>query len=185
MQPYQDTFVVLVARNNTLNNEEMTKVTIQISSNETYNTLVHKISGIKKSILETDFTSNVTALGLSYTEENTEFIKDCSDSSFFKRYAEKIEETEKFNCIKKCVPLIFDSLMEVIDHDIPKCTDPIEKDEYCINGIKGVGITSELKSTCMKQCKNKGSTLETTEFKQSPYFPIGKDMNAFSSSPCP
>ena len=185
MQPYQDTVVVSIAKNDTLDNKEMTRVTIQISSNDTYNTLVHKTSGIKKSILETDFTSNVTALGLSYTEENTEFIKDCSDSSFFKRYAEKIEETEKFGCTKKCVPLIFDSLMEVIDDNIPKCTDPIEKDEYCINSMKGVGITSELKSTCMKQCKNKGSTLETTEFKQSPYFPIGKDMNAFSSSPCP
>ena len=80
MQPYQDQMIVLVARNNSLNNKEMTRVTVQISSNDTYNTLVHKISGIKKSILETDFTSHVTAVGLSYTEENTEFIKDCSAS---------------------------------------------------------------------------------------------------------
>ena len=185
MQPYQDQVMVLIARNDTLDNNEMTRVTIQISSNDTYNALIHKISGSKNSVLETDFTSNLTAIGMYYTEENTEFIKDCSDSLFFKRYAEKIEETDRFDCTKKCVPLIFDSLMDVIDHNTPKCTDPVEKDEYCINGLKGMGITSELKSTCMKQCKNKGSTLETDEFKQSPFFPIGKDMNAFSSSPCP
>ena len=172
--------VILVTRKNTPNNE-MTRVNIQISSNDTYNALNYKISGVKNSILETDFTSNDTALEISYSEENTEFIKDCSDSLFFKRYAEKIEETDKFNCAKKCVPLILDSLMEVIDHNIPKCTDPIEKDEYCINGLKGMGITSELRSTCKKQCKNKGSTLETAEYKQRPlpFFQIGKDMNAF------
>ena len=179
MQPYREKMVLLVARDDTLNNE-MTRVNIQISSNDTYNALIHKISGVKNSIIETDFTSKDTALEISYSEENTEFIKDCSDSLFFKRYAEKIEETDKFNyCNKKCVPLIFDSLMEVIDHNTPKCADPIEKDEYCINGLKGMGITSELKSTCMKQCKNKGSTLETTEKKLRPYFPIGKDMNTF------
>ena len=179
MQPYQDTTVVLIAKNNTLNNDEMTSLTIQISSNDTYNALLHKMSGVKNSILETTFTSNDTTLGLYYSEENTEFIKDCSESLFFKRYAKKIEETDKFNCTKKCVPLIFDSLMEVIDHNITKCTDPIEKDEYCINGLKGMGISSELKATCKKQCKNKGSILETTEYKERPIFPIGKDMNAF------
>ena len=172
--------MVLIAKNDTLDNAEMKRVTVQISSNDTYNALIHKISGVKNSIIETDFTSKDTALEISYSEENTEFIKDCSDSLFFKRYAEKIEETDKFNyCNKKCVPLIFDSLMEVIDHNTPKCADTIEKDEYCINGLKGMGITSELKSTCMKQCKNKGSTLETTEKKLRPYFPIGKDMNAY------
>ena len=69
--------------------------------------------------------------------------------------------------------------MDVIDHNVPKCTDPIEEDEYCINGLKGMAIVSELKSTCMKQCKNRGSTLEANEYKQRPLFPIGKDMNAF------
>ena len=96
MQPYQESMVVLVARNNTLNNDEMTSVTIQISSNETYNALLHKMSGVKSSILETTFTSNDTNLGMYYSEENTEFIKDCSNSLFFKRYAEKIEEMENF-----------------------------------------------------------------------------------------
>ena len=180
MQPYQDRVMVLIARNDTLDNKEMTRVTIQISSNDTYNALIHKISGAKNSVLETDFTSNLTALGLHYTEENTEFIKDCSDSSFFKRYAEKIEETEEFNCTNKCVPLIYDSLMDVIDHGIPKCADPIEKEEFCINGVKGFETTSKLKSTCMKQCKYKGTTIDATEFEQSPLFPLGNAMNVLS-----
>ena len=157
----------------------MTRVTIQISSNDTYNALIHKISGAKNSVLETDLTSNLTAIGMYYTEENNEFIKDCSDTPFFKRFAEKIEETEEFNCTNKCVPLIYDSLMDVIDHGIPKCADPIEKEEFCINGVKGFETTSKLKSTCMKQCRNKGSTIETTVYEKRPYFPIGKDMNAF------
>ena len=107
MQPYREKMVLLVARDDTLNNE-MTRLKIQISSNDTYNALIHKISGVKNSILETDFTSKDTALEISYSEENTEFIKDCSDSLFFKRYAEKIEETDKFNyCNNKCVPYIF------------------------------------------------------------------------------
>ena len=180
MQPYQDTVMVLIAKNDTLDNKEMTRVTIQISSNDTYNALIHKISGVKNSVRKTEFTSNLTALGLYYTEENTEFIKDCNDSPYFKRYAEKIEETEEFNCTKKCVPLIYDSLMDTINHSIPKCTDPIEKDEYCINGIKGFETASKLKSTCMNQCRYKGTTLESTEFEQSPLFLLGNDMNVLS-----
>ena len=180
MQPYQDTVMVLIAKNDTLDNKEMTRVTIQISSNDTYNALIHKISGSKNSVLETDFTSNLTAIGMYYTEENNEFIKDCSDTPFLKRYAEKIEETEEFNCTKKCVPLIFDSLMDSINHSIPKCTDPIEKDEFCINGIKGFETASKLKSTCMNQCRYKGTTLDSTEFEQSPLFLLGNDMNVLS-----
>jgi hypothetical protein len=178
MQPDEETMLIYIARNNTLNTEEMTKVVIQISSNDTYNTIVYNVNGMKNKIIEGDFTSNLGGTAIYYTEENTEFIKDCSDSSYFKCMAEKYVETEKFDCAKKCIPLIYDSLMDVINHTIPKCTDPIEKDEYCINGMKGMGIINELKSTCMKQCKNKGITLETTEYKQSPLFPIGKDMDA-------
>ena len=159
----------------------MTRVTIQISSNDTYNALIHKISGTKNSVVETDFTtSNLTALGLYYTEENTEFIKDCSDSPFFKRFAEKIEETEEFNCTKKCVPLIYDSLMDTINHSTPKCADPIDNDEFCINGVKGFETASKLKSTCMKQCRYKGTSLESTEFEQRPIVPLGNDMNVLS-----
>ena len=179
MKPYREKMVFLVARDDTLNNE-MTRVSIQISSNDTYNALLHKMSGVKNSILETTFTSNDTTLGLYYSEENTEFIKDCSESLFFKRYAKKIEETEEFNCTNKCVPLIYDSLMDVIDHGIPKCADPIEKEEFCINGVKGFETTSKLKSTCMKQCKYKGTTIDATEFEQSPLFPLGNAMNVLS-----
>ena len=157
MLSYKETMLVAIARNNTLNNEEMTKVTVQISSNDTYNTVLHKISGMKNRLIEQDFTSNITSLVIYYTEENTEFIKDCSDSSFFKRLARKYEETD-FNCTKRCVPLVYDSLMDVIDHSIPKCTDPIEKDEYCMLGLNGFGISQELKSHNIKQCKFKGST---------------------------
>jgi hypothetical protein len=85
---------------------------------------------MKNRLIEQDFTSNSTSLQIFYTEENTEFIKDCSNSSFFKRLAKKFEEMD-FNCTKKCVPLVYDSLIDVIDHSILKCTDPIEKDEYC------------------------------------------------------
>ena len=51
-----------------------------------------------------------------------------------------------------------ETLMDVIDHSIPKCTDPIEKDEYCMLGLNGFGISQELKSHNIKQCKFKGST---------------------------
>ena len=157
--------------------QNLGKTSSELICTRLYNALIHKISGAKNSVLETDFTSNLTAIGMYYTEENTEFIKD---SPFFKRYAEKIEETEEFNCTKKCVPLIYDSLMDTINHSIPKCTDPIEKDEFCINGIKGFETASKLKSTCMKQCRYKGTTLDATEFEQSPVFPLGNDMNVLS-----
>merc|ERR1712008_195039 len=80
---------------------------------------------------------------------------------------------EKFNCTKKCVPLIYDSLMNVIDHNIPKCTDPIKNDE-CMLGMKGYETREDLKSTCIKQCKFKGATLDLTLIKQKPIFPLGK-----------
>ena len=90
-----------------------------------------------------------------------------------------MKETDKFNCTKKCVPLVYDSLMDVVDHNIPKCTDPIDKDEYCMLGVNGYTTASKLKSTCIKQCKFKGSTLETMEMEQNPLFPLGEAMNAF------
>ena len=180
MQPYEDTMLLLIAKNTTLENTEMTKVTIQISSNDSYNTIIHKINGMKNSILEKDFTSNSTSLAIYYTEETNEFIKKCSESPFFKCLAETFVGTEKFNCTKKCVPLVYDSLMDIVDHNVPKCTDPIEKDEYCMLGWVGYATASKLKSTCIKQCKFKGSTLETMEMEQNPLFPLGGAMNALS-----
>ena len=180
LKPYEELMQIIVARNNTGDNEEMKKVSIQISSNDTYNTIIHKISGVKNSISEKDFTSNTTINAIYYTEENTELIKDCSDSSFFKRLAEKFERTEKFNCTKKCIPLVYDSMMDNIDHSVPKCTAPIETDEYCMIGMKGYEAAQRLKSTCIKQCKYKGSTLDVMEIKQKSMLPLGKDMNAIS-----
>ena len=149
---------------------------------DTFDTINHSISGMKNMKIERDLTSGYTNLGISYTEENTEYIKDCIDSSFFKRYAEKIKETESFDCNKKCVPLVLDSLMDSIEHTLPKCTDPIEKDEYCMLGFKGYEISSDLKSTLIKQCKYKGSTLDMMEIEQDPLITLGKDMNSLSLS---
>ena len=174
MQPYEDTMFLLIAKNTTLENTEMTKVTIQISSNDSYNTIIHKINGMKNSIFEKDFTSNSTSLAIYYTEETNEFIKECSESPFFKCLAETFVGTEKFNCTKKCVPLVYDSLMDVIDHSIPKCTDPIEKDEYCMIGLNGFGMSQKLKSDSIKQCKFKGSTVDLSEVEQDAIYPLGK-----------
>ena len=92
--------------------------------------------------------------------------------------AEKYAETEKFDCAKKCIPLIYDSLMDVINHTIPKCTDPIEKEEYCMLGLNGYDISQELKSDCIKQCKFKGSTVDSSEAEQDAIYPLGKYTNA-------
>ena len=178
LKPYKESIFIGIARNETAENEEMTKVDIQISSNDTYLTFDHKVSGMKNRIIEQEFTSNLTSLGIYYTEENTEFIKDCSDASFFKRLANKLEETDKFNCTKKCVSLMYDSLMNVINHNIPKCTNPIKNNE-CMLGMIGYETTAELKSTLIKQCKFKGATLDLQLIKQKPFFPLGIDMNSF------
>ena len=183
LQPYKESMFIGIVRNETTENKEMTKVDIQISSNDTYLTFDHKVSGMKNRRIEQDFTSNLTNLGIYYTEENTEFIKDCSDSSFFRRLANKMEKTEKFNCTKKCVPLVYDSLMNVINHDIPKCTNPIKNNE-CMLGMNGYETISELKSTCIKQCKFKGATLDLLSLKQNPFFPLGTDMNYFIDPYC-
>ena len=83
-----------------------------------------------------------------------------------------------FNCTKRCVPLVYDSLMDVIDHSILKCTDPIEKDEYCMLGLNGFGISQQLKSDNIKQCKFKGSTIDLSEVEQDAFYPLGKYINA-------
>ena len=177
MQPYEDTMLLLIAKNTTLENTEMTKVAIQISSNDSYHTIIQKINGMKNSILEKDFTTNSTSLAIYYTEETNDFIKECSEFSFFKCLAKTFAETEKFNCTKKCVPLVYDSLMDIIDHSIPKCTDPLEKDEYCMLGLNGFGIFQKLKSDSIKQCKFKGSTVDLSEVEQDALYPLGIYMN--------
>ena len=75
---------------------------------------------------------------------------------------------------------MYDSLMDLINHTVPKCTDPIEKEEYCMVGVKGYITASKLKSTCVKQCKFKGSYLHLTEMEQTPIHQLGKYMNTLS-----
>ena len=92
---------------------------------------------IKNNVIKQAFTSNLTTLAIYYTEDITEYIKDCSDYSFFKCWADRIKETKSHNCANRCVPLTLDSVMDMINHTIPKCNEPIEKDEYCMFGWNG------------------------------------------------
>ena len=105
-------------------------------------------------------------------EESTEFVKDCSETPFFKCWAEQIAKTRVFNCSKICVPLVFHSIMENIDHDIPKCLDNPE--EYCMIGLDGYKKYTMLKSTCLKQCLNKASRLDISEIKAKPLYTQGQ-----------
>ena len=102
-------------------------------------------------MIEQEFASS-SYLTIDYTEESTEFIKDCSESSFFKCWAENVAETKEFNCSKKCIPHVFSSVMENIDHNIPECFDNSE--EYCMLGVEGFKTIQRLKSSCRKQCQN-------------------------------
>ena len=148
MKPYQDTFLITIFRNITLENMDMNRVFLQISSNETYNTINHKMTVLKNRLLEQEFVENGTILDIEYSEENIEFIKDCEEFGYFKCWAEKIAKTKDFNCTKRCVPIIFESLMDLIDEKIPKCTTPAE--EYCLIGIESYKKYMLLKSTCLK-----------------------------------
>ena len=47
-----------------------------------------------------------------------------------------------------------------------------------LGGVKGYETAQKLKSTCIKQCRYKGSTLDVMEIRQKPMLPLGKDMNA-------
>ena len=74
MKPYQDTFLITIFRNITLENMDMNQVFLQISSNETYNTINHKMPVLKNRLLEQEFVENGTLLDIEYTEENIQFI---------------------------------------------------------------------------------------------------------------
>ena len=96
-------------------------------------------------------------MNIDYTEQSTELIKDCSESSFFKCWAEKIVETKEFNCTKKCVPVVLRSIMENIDHDLLQCFGISE--EYCMLDVEGYRKAQILKSDCLKQCQTKTAIL--------------------------
>ena len=108
---------------------------------------------------------------IDYTEKNMEFIKDCSEVPFFRCFAKKINDTSKFNCSKKCIPIFTQSVMENINHDIPQCSN--DDEEYCMVGIKSYKNYEKLKSTCLKQCKNKDAILDMNRVYSKPVFHIG------------
>ena len=111
-------------------------------------------------------------MAINYMEESTEFVKDCSETSFFKCWAEQIAETQEFNCSKKCVPVVFRSIMENIDHDVPECLNNSE--EYCMLGLDGYKIYTMLTSNCMKQCHKKASRLDISKIKAKPLYTQGQ-----------
>ena len=166
------TLTISIARNLTDGNDEISKLFIQISSNDTFNTINFKTSTIVNEVMEEEFVSNDTYMNIDYKLESTEFIKDCTESSFFKCWAEQIAETKEFNCTKKCVPVVFRSIMEDFDHDIPVCFDNSE--EYCMLGIEGYKKIQILISTCLKQCENKASRLDINKVKSKPIYKQGQ-----------
>ena len=168
IRPIQDTLTISIARNLTDGNDEISKLFLQISSNDTFNIINVKTSDV----MEYEFVSNDTYLKIDYTEENTRFIKDCSESSIFKCLAEKFAETKEFNCTKKCVPVVFRSQMENIDHNIPECLDNSE--EYCMLGLEGIKTSEKLRSTCLKQCQNKASRLDISKVKGASIYKLGQ-----------
>ena len=115
-----------------------------------------KAIGLVNDLIEEEFAST-SYMNIDYTEESTELIKDCSESSFFKCWAEKIAETKEFNCTKKCVPVVLRSIMENIDHDLPECFGISE--EYCMLDVEGYRKAQILKSDCLKQCQTKTAIL--------------------------
>ena len=128
--------------------------------------MILKANGLVIDVTELEFASNYHAT-ISYKEESTEFIKDCSESLFFKCWAEQIAETKEFNCSKRCVPVVYSSIMENIEHDIPECFDNSE--EYCMLGIEAFKIHQRLKSSCLKQCQSKSSRLDIRKVKAKSY----------------
>ena len=127
---------------------------------ETYDTVNHKMTVLKNRLLEQEFVENGTLLDIEYTEENIEFIKDCEEFGYFKCWAEKIAKSKGFNCTKKCVPIIFESLMELTDDKISKCTTTAE--EYCLIGKESYKKYMLLKSTCLKVSRCYSIDLEVT-----------------------
>ena len=172
MKPMSDTWSVAIAKNITSENKDMDKVYIQISSNDTIDTLNFKISGVTNEVTEHIFTNEKNGyLEIDYAEKNMEFIKDCSEIPFFRCFAKKINDTSKFNCSKKCIPIFAQSVMENINHDIPQCSN--DDEEYCMIGLENYITYMELKSECLKQCKNKVATLDINRVLSKPVFPIG------------
>ena len=159
MTPYVDSLTLLIAKNSTLNKDKMDEVMVQISSNETFHTIFQPVPAINNEIfsIKFDIQNNDKLLFIEHSEENTEYISDCSEMAFFKCWATKIQESEEFKCPRKCVSLAYQSMMDTIDHNLLTCETDTE--QYCMVGPEGLETIMKLKSNCQKQCKNKGSKL--------------------------
>ena len=172
MKPLEDMWSVTIARNITSENKDMTKIYIQISANDTFNSVNFKMRGVKNDIMEQIFTEEKNGyIEIEYTEKNMEFTKECSEDGFFRCFAKRIMVTSEFNCSRKCIPIYAQSVMENIDHDIPQCANNDE--EYCMIGLESYKKWMKLKSACLKQCKNKSAILELDRLTSKPVYPIG------------
>ena len=132
MAPYVDYLTIMVAKNSTPNKDKMDDIIVQISSNDTYHTTYAAAPAMNNEMISIDFDirNKDKGLNIEYTEENTEYIKNCSKMAFFKCYATKIAESEEFKCPKKCVSLNYQSMMDTIDHNIPRCETDAE--HFCM-----------------------------------------------------
>ena len=173
MKPFQDTFIISIGKNITSENEDMDKILFQISSKDTFNTLNDEMSGLENPKENLEFTTEGNGyLSIQYTEENTGYIKECSELAFFECYAERIAISRDFNCSKKCIPLFWKSIMENIDdHNVTRCLNDLE--EYCMTGIKGYKIIKKLKSACLKQCQVKSSSVKVHKVVAKSLFKLG------------
>ena len=155
MKPYVDRLTLLLAKNNTSKEDKMDEIMVQISSNDTLHTIGATAPAMNNEMISSDFELQ-NYLDILYTEENTEYIKDCSEISFFKCYGTRIAESEEFKCPKKCVSLTYQAIMDTIAHNMPRCETDAEN--YCM-GRESTKTIYKLKSTCQKQCNYKGSKL--------------------------
>ena len=152
MTPYVDYLTILVSKR-----DKMDELIVQISSNDTFHTTYATAPAMNNEMISIDFDIRNKGDGLTieYTEENTEYINECSEMAFFKCYATTIAESEEFKCPKKCVSLIYQAIMDTIAHNIPRCETDAEN--YCMVGTESMKPIGKLKSTCRKQCNYKGS----------------------------
>ena len=178
MTPYVDYLTLLVAKNSTLNKDKIDEVMVQISSNDTFPTIMDSAPAIDNEVIsmEFDLQNKDKLLFIDYSEENTEYISDCSEMAFFKCWATKIQESEEFKCPRKCVALAYQSMMDTIDHNISTCET--ETEQYCMVGPEGLETIMKLKSTCQKQCKNKGSKLVIKKFEYDYQYRLGSIQTA-------
>ena len=74
MKPYADKLILLLAKNNTSNEDKMDEIMVQISSKDTLHTIYATAPGMNNEMISSDFELQ-NYLDILYTEENTEYIK--------------------------------------------------------------------------------------------------------------